>query len=276
MRLRWSLWLSALLSAIHIEAGHGREAIYSEPVNLHAARAAHSADVAEQAATVAANTAEHTEDMVRNTASALRLTRDALKKAGASQEKIDSVGREADMLEHEAGMESSAAEEGERMLNKEAGRVSEDVSVDGHERTYISSEGADAGAERGIDVNSEMAPDPSHGSGPFGQEDAAKDMTEDSVKQSDRMIDRIEKAQGMEAKRSVYRALTKLRGATITSYDGMARGHLKNVDNYNMQHKWREEHHIRHLAEEESDTEAWAFPSRKTTQVLGTAPAPAV
>jgi len=95
---------------------------------------------------------------------------------------------------------------------------------------------------------------------PFGQEDSAKKLTENSVKESDGMIDQIENAQGVEAKRSVYRALTKLRGATIASYDGIAKGHLKNVDKYNKQHKWRDEHKISHLAEEEADTHKWAFP----------------
>lgn len=115
--------------------------------------------------------------------------------------------------------------------------------------------------ERSLDVNTEIVPYP-NGVEPFGQEEPAKQMTKESVKQSDGMVKQIETAQGVEAKRSVYRALTKLRGATIASYDGMAKAHLKNVDNYNKKHKWREDHPMRHLAEEESDTHIWAFPKK--------------
>merc|ERR1719473_336502 len=73
------------------------------------------------------------------------------------------------------------------------------------------------------------------------------------------MIDQIEVAQGAESKRAVNRALTRLRGTTIASYDGMAKGHMANVDAYNKEHKWRKEHTIKHLAEEEADTDKWAF-----------------
>lgn len=89
-------------------------------------------------------------------------------------------------------------------------------------------------------------------------------MTKDSIQQSDGMVHQIETAQGVEAKRSVYRALTKLRGMTIASYDGIAKGHLKNVDNYNKKHKWRDEHPFKHLAEEEADTHVWAFPKHSS------------
>jgi len=119
----------------------------------------------------------------------------------------------------------------------------------------------------GIDIDSAVAPAES-GVEPFGQERPAKKLTEASIKESEGMVGQIETAQGVEAQRSVYRALTKLRGATISSYDSMARAHLKNVDQYNKKHSWREEHPFKHLAEEEADTEVWAFPktgsSKKT------------
>ena len=53
--------------------------------------------------------------------------------------------------------------------------------------------------------------------------------------------------------RSVFRALTRLRGAAITSYDGVARSQTGNIDEYNHLHKWRETHPLHHLADEESD-----------------------
>ena len=48
----------------------------------------------------------------------------------------------------------------------------------------------------------------------------------------------------------------------------LAKGHLKNVDKYNKQHKWRDEHTISHLAEEEADTHKWAFPVSPKKAVL--------
>jgi DNA repair exonuclease SbcCD ATPase subunit len=95
---------------------------------------------------------------------------------------------------------------------------------------------------------------------PFGREDTAAELTEDSISESNRMVDQIEKAEVAEEKRSVFRALTRLRGAAITSYDGVARSQTGNIAEYNHLHKWREQHPVHHLAEEENDVEKWAFP----------------
>merc|ERR1719335_583873 len=48
---------------------------------------------------------------------------------------------------------------------------------------------------------------------PFGREDTAAELTEDSISESNKMVDQIEKAEVAEEKRSVFRALTRLRGA---------------------------------------------------------------
>jgi len=298
--------LGALVLACSLAAGYGQEAA---PVNLHAANAAEAADVAQQAAKVAKRVAAHTEEVAHDTAAALRYTRDALKRAGANDEDIAEVGKQADKLEEEAGITSGDASR-ESSSRSGQGEDSEHVSSElrdgdgsgrsgrggaggssgsGVSRSSSGSEGSNgsggkggrggsgAGPEgeggeageggasgegvRGLDVNSEIVPYP-NGVEPFGQEEPAKKLTKEAVKQGDGMIDQIENAQGVEAKRSVYRALTKLRGATIASYDGMAKGHLKNVDNYNKKHKWREDHPMKHLAEEEADTHVWAFPKR--------------
>jgi hypothetical protein len=275
MRFGLGSSLSALLLAFHTVAGYGREAVYAEPVNLHAANAAHAADVAERAANVATRVAAHTEEVAHDTAVALRYTRDALKRAGADKKDIENVGKEAAKIEAEAGIASRKGKDS----NLDSS-ISREYRSNGREG--VSSDG---GVDRSLDVNSEISPYP-NGVEPFGQEDPAKELTKESVKQSDGMVKQIENAQSMEAKRSVYRALTKLRGATIASYDGMAKGHLKNVDNYNKKHKWREEHPMKHLAEEEADTHIWAFPnSKKSTKKIagskkpqfqaGPAPAPA-
>jgi len=110
----------------------------------------------------------------------------------------------------------------------------------------------------GIDVDTEM---PYGELEPFGREDTAQELTESSVKESDEMVDQLERAEVAEEKRSVFRALTRLRGAAITSFDGVARSQTGNIDEYNKIHKWRRTHPLHHLADEESDITKWAFPN---------------
>jgi len=111
--------------------------------------------------------------------------------------------------------------------------------------------------EKGIDVDTEM---PYGELEPFGREDTAQELTESSIKESDEMVDQLERAEVAEEKRSVFRALTRLRGAAITSFDGVARAQTGNIDEYNKVHKWRKTHPLHHLADEESDISKWAFP----------------
>jgi hypothetical protein len=81
--------------------------------------------------------------------------------------------------------------------------------------------------EKGIDVDTEM---PYGELEPFGREDTAQELTEQSVKESDEMVDQLERAEVAEEKRAVFRALTRLRGAAITSFDGIARSQTGNID----------------------------------------------
>lgn len=111
--------------------------------------------------------------------------------------------------------------------------------------------------EKGIDVDTEM---PYGELEPFGREDTAQELTEQSIKESDEMVDQLERAEVAEEKRAVFRALTRLRGAAITSFDGIARSQTGNIDEYNKTHKWRKTHPLHHLADEESDISKWAFP----------------
>merc|ERR1719217_158277 len=268
----------ALVVGCSIIGGYGRQAVHTEPVSLHAANAAEAADVAQQAAKVAKRVAAHTEEVAHDTATALRYTQDALKRAGANSEDIEEVGKEAEKLEEEAGIEKGEAgsHRGDRQYQEissrggsrsQGGRSSGGNGHGSDGSSYGSSSSGGDGSPS-MDVNAEISSDPG-GAEPFGQEEPAKKLTEESVKQSDGMVKQIETAQGVEAKRSVYRALTKLRGATIASYDGMAKAHLKNVDNYNKKHKWREEHPFRHLADEEADTHIWAFPKKSSKKSAG-------
>jgi len=111
--------------------------------------------------------------------------------------------------------------------------------------------------EKGIDIDTAM---PYGDLEPFGREDTAQELTESSVRESDEMVDQLERAEVAEEKRAVFRALTRLRGAAITSFDGVARSQTGNIDEYNKIHKWRKSHPLHHLADEESDISKWAFP----------------
>jgi hypothetical protein len=95
---------------------------------------------------------------------------------------------------------------------------------------------------------------------PFGREDTAQELTEQSVKESDGMVDQLERAEVSEEKRAVFRALTRLRGEAITSFDGIARSQTGNIDQYSKTNKWRQTHPLHHLANEEADVSKWAFP----------------
>mmetsp|Transcript_113230 Transcript_113230/g.300826 ORF Transcript_113230/g.300826 Transcript_113230/m.300826 type:complete len:408 (-) Transcript_113230:94-1317(-) len=116
---------------------------------------------------------------------------------------------------------------------------------------------ADLPMQRGIDVDSQM---PYGELEPFGREDTAQELTERSISESNQMVDQLEKAEVAEEKRAVFRALTRLRGAALTAFDGIARTQTGTIDEYNKLHKWRAMHPLRHLADEESDVSKWAFP----------------
>mmetsp|Transcript_112485 Transcript_112485/g.282932 ORF Transcript_112485/g.282932 Transcript_112485/m.282932 type:complete len:392 (+) Transcript_112485:64-1239(+) len=107
------------------------------------------------------------------------------------------------------------------------------------------------------EVDSSM---PYGGLEPFGREDTAKELTDSSIRESDAMVDQLERAEVAEEKRAVFRALTRLRGAAITSFDGVARAQTGNLDEYSRKNQWRSTHPLHHLAQDESDVSRWAFP----------------
>mmetsp|Transcript_59102 Transcript_59102/g.183504 ORF Transcript_59102/g.183504 Transcript_59102/m.183504 type:complete len:394 (+) Transcript_59102:53-1234(+) len=110
---------------------------------------------------------------------------------------------------------------------------------------------------RGVDVDTQM---PYGELEPFGREDTAQELTEQSISQSNQMVDQLERAEVAEEKRAVFRALTRLRGAALTAFDGIARSQTGTIDEYNKLHQWRAMHPLRHLANEEADVSKWAFP----------------
>eukprot|EP00933_Yihiella_yeosuensis_P051889 TRINITY_DN49872_c0_g1_i1.p1 TRINITY_DN49872_c0_g1~~TRINITY_DN49872_c0_g1_i1.p1 ORF type:complete len:241 (-),score=65.12 TRINITY_DN49872_c0_g1_i1:145-867(-) len=97
---------------------------------------------------------------------------------------------------------------------------------------------------------------------PFGREDQAQELTQTSLIQGNKMIDQIQRAEVAEEKRSVFRALTRLRGAAITSFDGIARDQTGNIDTYTANNQYREANPITYLAHQEADVAKWAFPAR--------------
>jgi len=132
-----------------------------------------------------------------------------------------------------------------------------DGDADGDEEVHADDPESTPVRESGIDIDTAM---PYGELEPFGREDTAQELTEDSIKESDQMVDQLERAEVAEEKRAVFRALTRLRGAAITSFDGVARSQTGNIDEYNKLHKWRRTHPLHHLADEESDISKWAFP----------------
>jgi len=132
--------------------------------------------------------------------------------------------------------------------------------VDGSERASDEAGGDETATpveQKGLDIDTQM---PYGELEPFGREDTAQELTESSIRESDGMVDQLERAEVAEEKRSVFRALTRLRGAAITSFDGVARSQTGNIDEYNKIHQWRTTHPLHHLADEESDVSKWAFP----------------
>jgi hypothetical protein len=93
----------------------------------------------------------------------------------------------------------------------------------------------------------------------FGREDTAHELTQASIYESNRMIDQIENTVVAETKRSMFRALTHLRGVTISSFDGNANTQTANIDDYAAGKVWTSSHDLDHLAEHEGDVKTWAY-----------------
>merc|ERR1719436_863734 len=54
---------------------------------------------------------------------------------------------------------------------------------------------------------------------PFGKEDTARELQDHAAKTQDTLVDAVENAEVAEIKRAVFRALTRLRAATIKEFD---------------------------------------------------------
>merc|ERR1719352_590372 len=90
---------------------------------------------------------------------------------------------------------------------------------------------------------------------PFGKEDTARELQDHAAKTQDTLVDAVENAEVTEIKRAVFRALTRLRVATIKEFDTIARLETQAIDAYNDAHHYRAENPLVHLHEDEAPVE---------------------
>eukprot|EP00440_Ansanella_granifera_P056050 gb/GFBE01060750.1/.p1 GENE.gb/GFBE01060750.1/~~gb/GFBE01060750.1/.p1 ORF type:complete len:142 (+),score=47.90 gb/GFBE01060750.1/:1-426(+) len=86
---------------------------------------------------------------------------------------------------------------------------------------------------------------------PFGKEDTATELQDQASKTQDTLVDAVENAEVAEIKRAVFRALTRLRAASIKEFDTIARLETQSIDAYNDAHHYRSENPLEHLHEDE-------------------------
>eukprot|EP00927_Polykrikos_kofoidii_P005250 TRINITY_DN12093_c0_g1_i2.p1 TRINITY_DN12093_c0_g1~~TRINITY_DN12093_c0_g1_i2.p1 ORF type:complete len:320 (+),score=48.22 TRINITY_DN12093_c0_g1_i2:101-1060(+) len=273
-----------VMSCLHLAlAGHPHQKHHKAHTAVHAAKAAAAAKESRQSAKVAEHISLTTSKYMQDAVAALRITQGALQAANCEAD-AQEIGHVVVDLEEKCCDDAEVKRledrlERLRVLNRAKFKDERSVHdfnyraqlhdidvriVTAEKKLYRILVPAYVRTNR-IDYDSTIVPFPGEVEA-FGGRGTARALTSDSIGQSHAMVDSIERAQGMESKRAVHRALTHLRGATITAYDGIARAHMKNVDQFAKTHRWRETHRIRHLAEEESDVHHWAFPAHDSDQ----------
>merc|ERR1719328_289073 len=90
---------------------------------------------------------------------------------------------------------------------------------------------------------------------PFGKEDTAKELQDHAASTQNTLVDAVENAEVAEIKRAVFRALTRLRAATIKEFDTIARLETQAIDAYNDAPHYRAENPLAHLHEDEAPVE---------------------
>lgn len=90
---------------------------------------------------------------------------------------------------------------------------------------------------------------------PFGKEDTAIELQNHAAKTQDTLVDAVENAEVAEIKRAVFRAITRLRAATIKEFDTISRLETQSIDQYNDAHHFRAENPLEHLHSEEAPVE---------------------
>jgi len=87
---------------------------------------------------------------------------------------------------------------------------------------------------------------------PFGKEDTSRELQRHAARTQDTLVDAIENAEVAEVKRSVFRALTRLRAAEIKEFDTIARLETQAIDEYNDNHAYRKENPIQYISANEA------------------------
>mmetsp|Transcript_52025 Transcript_52025/g.111344 ORF Transcript_52025/g.111344 Transcript_52025/m.111344 type:complete len:266 (-) Transcript_52025:42-839(-) len=98
----------------------------------------------------------------------------------------------------------------------------------------------------------EVSPDTVARIAPFGKEDTAQELQNHAAKTQDTLVDAVENAEVAEIKRSVFRALTRLRAAEIKEFDTIARLETQAIDEYNDAHHYRTENPLQYIHSGES------------------------
>jgi len=86
---------------------------------------------------------------------------------------------------------------------------------------------------------------------PFGKEDTAAELQNHAAKTQDTLVDAVENAEVAEIKRAVFRALTRLRAASIKEFDTIARLETQAIDEYNDAHHYRAENPLSYIHADE-------------------------
>merc|ERR1719506_3318272 len=86
---------------------------------------------------------------------------------------------------------------------------------------------------------------------PFGKEDTSMELQGHAARTQDTLVDAIENAEVAEIKRSVFRALTRLRAAEIKEFDTIARLETQAIDEYNDNHQYRKENPLEYISTNE-------------------------
>eukprot|EP00927_Polykrikos_kofoidii_P058216 TRINITY_DN52600_c0_g1_i1.p1 TRINITY_DN52600_c0_g1~~TRINITY_DN52600_c0_g1_i1.p1 ORF type:complete len:242 (+),score=38.95 TRINITY_DN52600_c0_g1_i1:61-786(+) len=86
---------------------------------------------------------------------------------------------------------------------------------------------------------------------PFGREDVSRELQTRAAKTQDTLVDAVENAEVAEIKRSVFRALTRLRAAEIKEFDTIARLQTQAIDDFNDRHHYLAENPLEHIHDSE-------------------------
>jgi len=96
---------------------------------------------------------------------------------------------------------------------------------------------------------------------PFGKEDTAHELTMHAERTQDTLVDAVENAEVAEVKRAVFRALTRLRAASIKEFDTIARLETQAIDEYNDAHHYRAENPLSYIHSSEPKVKEDKFTS---------------